>query len=220
MTTLYQEEVRCAVCDEVNTFTDIGSTNAFGSHDLDTRPPEMQRSTIYTWVQRCPACGYCARRLDEAPSKAKTVVESNEYRQQLASADYPDLANAFLCLGLVAENARAIQEAAWASIHAAWACDDAANPEAAARCRLQAVGFIRRLHEQNLTLAEQPGADQAMLTDLLRRAGCWEEALDVVDQSIAGIDNELIRSVLRYEKALIVRGDLEVHRIEEAESGG
>jgi hypothetical protein len=133
MTTLYQEEVRCAVCREVNTFTDIGSTNAFGSPDLG-------------------------------------------------------------------------------SIHAAWACDDAANPQAATRCRLQAVGLIRRVHEQNLTLAEQPGADQAMLTDLLRRAGRWEEALDVVDQSIAGIDNEFIRSVLRYEKALIVRGDLEVHR--------
>ena len=219
MTTTYQENLRCAVCGSVNAFMGIASTNAFGSHDLDTRPPEMQRSTISTWVQRCPECGYCANRLDEAPAEAKAVVESSDYRHQLARDDCPELANAFLCLRLIAEKAGAIQEAAWACIHAAWACDDAANDLAASHCRLQAVGLIRRLHEQNLTLAEQPGADQAMLTDLLRRAGRLEEALDVADHAIAGVDNDLIRAVLRYEKALIALGDVGVHRIEEAEGG-
>jgi hypothetical protein len=57
MTTLYREKSRCAVCGIATEYTSIGSTNAFGSPDLDTRPPEMQRSTIFAWVQRCPECG-------------------------------------------------------------------------------------------------------------------------------------------------------------------
>jgi hypothetical protein len=42
MTTIHQEEVSCAVCGSAQRVMELGSTNAFGSMDLDTRPPEMR----------------------------------------------------------------------------------------------------------------------------------------------------------------------------------
>lgn len=46
MTTIYSEAVKCPYCNTKVEITHLGSTNAFGAMDLDTRPPEMQRSTI------------------------------------------------------------------------------------------------------------------------------------------------------------------------------
>jgi hypothetical protein len=197
----------------------ISSTNAFGSADLDTRPPEMQRSTISSWVQKCPECGYCAREIDKAPAMAGGVVASPGYQNQLHCPDYPELANAFVCFRIVSEGAGRLLDAAWASIHAAWPCDDAAKVEAATKCRNEAVRLIQALHEQGGFLAEQGGADEAILADLVRRPGRFEEAVDVVDRSMATTEQGLIRAVLLYQKGLISKGDAAVHRIEEAEAG-
>lgn len=54
MTTLYEAKAQCAVCGTESEYTGIGSTNSFGSPDLDTRPLKMKRSTIVDWIQRCP----------------------------------------------------------------------------------------------------------------------------------------------------------------------
>ena len=108
MTTTYSEDVRCAVCGKSSAHIGTASTNAFGSADLDTRPPEMQRSTISTWVQECPECGYCARSIDKPLASAEAVITRPEYRSQLTSTDYPQLANAFLCQRMISEDAGSI----------------------------------------------------------------------------------------------------------------
>lgn len=40
MTTYHEKRVCCSVCGTGTKFTEIMSTNGFGSQDLDTRPPE------------------------------------------------------------------------------------------------------------------------------------------------------------------------------------
>lgn len=219
MTTHYSEDVCCAVCGKMSSHIGIASTNAFGSADLDSRPPEMQRSTISTWVQRCPDCGYCAKRIDSADAVAKVVVVSPEYRSQLTSQDYPELANAFLCQCLVCEKSGFYNDAVLASVHAAWACDDIPRAEAAARCRSEAVRLIQAMHLRDETLSEQRGADEIMLTDLLRRSGRFDEALDFVDKAIPTINDEFIRVLLLFEKGLISKGDTNAHKIKETEGG-
>lgn len=197
----------------------VESTSAFGPSDLDTRPPEMERSTISAWVQQCPECDYCSRSLGEAPAGAQTVVDSPEYRRQLIHPDYPELANAFLCLRMISEVSGSWSDAAWASIHAAWACDDDARPEAATKCRIEAIRLITALHNRAERLAEDPGADEAILTDLLRRAGKFDEALDVVDRSLLQDYHRIILAVLRFRRGLISAGDAAAHLISETDSG-
>lgn len=126
MTTLYHEKKRCAVCGAQHEYTSIGSTNAFGSPDLDTRPPEMQRSTIFAWVQRCPKCGFCASNISKASDQAISVIRSEAYHEQLSDPSMPELANSFLCKSIIDETAGDYGSAAWSLIHAAWVCDDEA----------------------------------------------------------------------------------------------
>lgn len=121
MTTMYNEVVRCAVCGSDSEFAALGSTNRFGSPDLVTRPPEMERSTLFVWIQRCPQCGYCAPDLSEAPNQADQLVNGPAYKRQLSDSRFPKLANTFLCSALIQESSCQYAAAAWAHVHAAWA---------------------------------------------------------------------------------------------------
>ena len=64
MTTMYQDTVKCYVCGKESKQTVLGSTNSFGSQDLDLRPPEMMRGTMEYWAHECPYCGYIAKNID------------------------------------------------------------------------------------------------------------------------------------------------------------
>jgi len=119
MTTHYEKKVRCSECGAENEYTCIGSTNVFGSPDLDTRPPEMQRSTTFAPIQRCPECGYCASEVSTTHPEARAVVGGKEYRDQLNDPTYPELANSFLCKAMVDRESKDFSAATWAFIHAA-----------------------------------------------------------------------------------------------------
>lgn len=144
MTTLYPENLKCAVCGAVAEYTQVCSTNAFGSPDLDTRPPEMRRSTMFAWVRRCPECGYCASDISQATPRAAVLVRSPEYALQLADEKYPELANSFMCKALIEEQSEDLAAAAWSLIHAAWACDDAERNGPARTCRCKAADMVRK----------------------------------------------------------------------------
>jgi hypothetical protein len=64
VTTIFEEEVTCAVCGSKQTVQEMGSTSSFGAMDLDTRPPPLQRGTMEMWVHALgvpPRDGHCQR---------------------------------------------------------------------------------------------------------------------------------------------------------------
>ncbi len=77
MTITFEIEKRCAVCGKVSKQIALMSTNAIGYSDLDMRPPEMERSTINTWIQICPSCGYRALDISELIEKSSEAVNSD-----------------------------------------------------------------------------------------------------------------------------------------------
>lgn len=161
MTTICKKSSRCAVCQYESEYTEIVSTNTFfGSPDLDTRPPEMKRSTIFTWVRRCHYCGYCASDIKKAPAHASMTVKSPEYRQQLLDPTFPELANSFLCKGLIDASSENYAVSAWALIYAAWACDDAEALEPATVCRCRAIEMIINALQNGQRMSEQHGAER------------------------------------------------------------
>ncbi|MFZ5655436.1 MAG: hypothetical protein ACOY42_13705 [Pseudomonadota bacterium] len=216
MTTFYEEKVQCAICGTETEFTGIRSTNAFGSPDLDTRPPEMQRSTIFAWVQRCAECGYCASDISKATSQAALLVRSPEYTRQLADSTFPKLANSFLCEALINEGSEDYPSAAWSLIQAAWACDDAEMASPAKICRSKAAGMIDRAIESGQQVSEQGGAEIAIQVDLLRRAGRLNDARQLVETQQHAITEDIILKILTFQKALIEGGDEAPHTISEA----
>jgi len=216
MTTLYQEKIRCAVCGAETECTGIGSTNAFGSPDLDTRPPEMKRSTIFAWVQRCPECGYCASDVSNAPPQAAALVYSPEYGRQLSDATYSQLANSFLCKAMIDEGSGDFSAAAWALIHAAWACDDDENPVPARVCRSKAADMIEMALGNGQAIIDQEGAETAIRVDLLRRAGRLAEARQLISTKRPEINEDIISKILTFEDTLVTRGDESCHTVAEA----
>ncbi len=195
MTTTYKEEKKCAVCGNTSKHTGIISTNAFGSPDLDTRPPQMKRSTIDMWIQTCPSCGYCAPDISEQIEKSSEVVRSDSYQRQLNNPEFPKLANAFLCFSLIQESAGEYARAGWACIHAAWSCDDDGSDAAAQKCRMKAVTLFQRAKENGQRFAEQAGAEEALMIDLLRRSGQFELAIRTCDD---GLKKKARENYLRY----------------------
>jgi len=216
MTTLHKKKVRCSVCGSESEYAGIGSTNAFGSADLDTRPPEMERSTIFAWVHRCPECGYCASDVSAPRAEAAAVVSKNEYKTQLGDPTYPELANSFLCKAMVDQGFKDYYAATWALIHAAWACDDSDHENQATMCRKRAADMLIKAEEHGQQVAEQEGASTAILADLLRRSGRLEQARQVIATRRGGITEDIIAQILDFQAILLDRNDMTCHTFAEA----
>ena len=206
----------CGNCGHVFTHHTLASTYAFGSPDLDTRPPELQRSTMHAWIQRCPSCGYCARDVAEFDNRLRPVIDGAGYRSQLADARYPELSSTFICAAMLAEAGERQADVGWAYLHAAWTLDDANNDELAGVWRGRAADkFLAVLNDGQL-FAEQPGASDAIVTDCLRRSSRGTEALQVIERGLSQSYEDVIHKILAFERALIQRGDTGRHLIKEA----
>ncbi|MDN7012473.1 hypothetical protein FGW20_05345 [Methanoculleus sp. FWC-SCC3] len=206
----------CAVCGEACRFTIPEATGSVGSRDLDTRPAEPLRSTIYAWVKRCPSCGYCAPDPGKAPKGAADVAKLPRYRWQLDARKFPNIANTFLCWSIIQEDLGAPAQAAWASLHAAWVCDDEGEDVPARICRKRAADLLRRAWEKGERLAALEGADEAVLADLLRRAGRFREARTVVAEALEKHPQPIIADIMRLQARLIAASDRAAHTVAEA----
>jgi hypothetical protein len=155
------------------------------------------------WVQTCPSCGYCAPDISEGIEKLSEAISSNSCKRQLDDSEFPKLANAFLCFSLIRESAGDYVRAGWASIHSAWACDDAGHDIDAQKCWKRAVTLLQKAKQNGQIFAEQAGAEEAIIVDLLRRSGQFELALKVCDDGLKKKPAKIISDILQFQKILI-----------------
>jgi hypothetical protein len=192
------------------------STNAFGSPDLDLRPPEMKRSTMSCWVQECPHCGYCASRISDAFGGSSALLQGAVYWAQIRHPDYPPLANRFLCHAQLQEATGRWVPAGWSSLWAAWACDDATKDEAARECRRRAIRLFRAALERGEQVFHEQGGAEVILVDLLRRVEQMDEAEALAQAALRQAPGATIARCLQFERELIQRRDARVHQVGEA----
>ena len=216
MTTISIETEICAVCKgNVELFV-VGSTNEFGSKDLDLRPAEMMRSTYSTWTTRCPHCGYCASDISEHNGIASKIVRLVVYKRQLNDMRLPELANTFLCESLILDaNGKSI-DAGFACLHAAWACDDVKNISSAKGSRLRASMHFAIAKSEGKSLFKEEGREFIMLADIERRANAYDKAKNFCNEGLAIVDDPNIIKILNFQLHLCVIEDSNVHTIQEA----
>ncbi|GAB4197801.1 MAG: hypothetical protein OHK0022_16400 [Roseiflexaceae bacterium] len=207
MTTLFRKEKTCAVCGATGTYTEVGSTNRMGSPDLDTRPPEMMRSTIDFWLDRCLSCGYCAPDVDQVQPGVAALVSSPVYQAQSQDPAYSELANRFLCWALIQEQLGDHSGAGWSRLRAAWVCDDNEQREAAVNCRRRAVDTLLHARAQGETFIEGVGSEEALLADLLRRSGQFERAAATCQDGLARDPEPPLRQILLFQQARALAED-------------
>ena len=216
MTMMTEIEVVCGVCGETSKHYSVQSINVFGSSDLDTRPPETERSTIEAWVNRCPSCRYCAPDISKASPEAKIILMSDEYQHIVNSDHLPEKALSFLASSYMHEQLGALSEAAWRAIHAAWVCDDENHHEGSQSCRNRAIILIEQAVENGPAISCQAGATETVAADLLRRSGHFAKALEFIEKAKAEIQEDIILRILEFQKALIENKDTKAHTMAEA----
>ncbi len=218
VTTWREVERTCMVCGHTDTHTTLLSTGAFGPPDLDTRPAMPARVALPMQIQCCPSCGYCAPDVSEGPPVATAVVAREDYQAQRQAPSFTYLANMFLCWSMIQREAGDYAGAGWAAVRAAWACDDggAAYAQAAIRCRLRAVALFTEAQQREQPFAAEPGAEEALLADLLRRSGRFAEAETVIGQGLARRPSGTLQRILCYQRRLCRRRDASSHTIAEA----
>ena len=213
---MLKQKVKCGLCGAKIKVTVVGGTGPFAIHDLDTRPAGMMRVAIFTLVQRCLKCGYCASDISSLQEGAEAVIEGIEYKKQLDNSTYPHLANSFVCKAMIDFRAREYGRAAFAYIHAAWVCDDSNNDDCAAMCREKAVEMLEIAEGHGQRVTEYKAEMTVILADLLRRAGRFEQARRMIETRDNNDAGKEIKSILIFETGLIDKRDTSCHTIEEA----
>ena len=216
MTTLLHESIKCFVCKQKSDQRLIGSTNTHGSMDTDTRPPEMERSTMPFWVQKCTNCGYCSLDLSNKIDGAKKNIKQDEYISILNNKAYPELARQFLCNAYLLKESKEFRRAGYGYLNAAWVCDDENMKPESIFCRKQALKMFDLNIVNNKELSNDDiCSERLLMTDIARRAEMFEQAYyHKVDGYDKTEDNVLIK-IFDFQEKLIEKKDSDCHNVEE-----
>jgi len=211
MTTSWNVSKKCFMCQTESSCEVLGSSNTFGgTPDLDTRPPEMMRSTMDWWIQECPHCGYVAGRLDNETSISPAFLKSQRYTTCAGRNFQYALAVKFYKDYLIRLEDGDHGGAFNAALNAAWACDDYDTEENAVHCRLMALEQLDKVLAQNSCDADDL---IVMRADLLRRTGQFDRLAE--EYSNKKFENELLNKVIAFQLAKAKAQDTLCYRLED-----
>lgn len=210
MTTMSYSSLQCPICKTVSRYQTMMSSNQFGSCDLDTRPPEMFRSTMHTWVQKCPKCGYAAGKMTDKPLVDEAFIKTEEYLTTGGIPFASELAKSFFQLYLTYRHAKDARNAFWSALQAAWASDDADDAPSAAAARKLALEQLDRWEVQS----DQAQQNALIKADLLRRIGEFDAAKQSLEN--AKITGELLKQIARAIILLCEKRDAQCHTVQDA----
>lgn len=165
----------CRVCGAISQQTRLASTNAFGSPDLDLRPPQMKRSTMFAWLEECPECGYVAADLADPCAAPASFLQTDAYKTCFGSNFASDLAPRFYRAYMLAAHASDIRQAMQYALETAWLCDDHNDADNARHCRTIAANYMDLLRQDS----PEDETLMVMHLDILRRAGRFDDVLAV-----------------------------------------
>lgn len=215
MSSMVPVKCKCAVCGATKEYMCLASTNTFGGGpDLDLRPAEMQRSTMHSWIHECPKCGYISGDVSNATAVTKEWLQSAKYLTCDGISFVSDLAKRFYKYYLINLQDQNTEDAFYAVLHAAWACDDKNDTINAKHCRELAIHLATALIAEN---HENKDNIQLMRADLMRRAG-WFDQLIAIYSSVH-FDEELLNQILKFEIEKAQNKDTSCYRVEDVVNG-
>lgn len=211
MSQIMSEIVRCSVCGKKSEHYTLVSTSTFGEPDLDLRPPEMERSTMDTWIQKCPYCGYVSGRLDNISKVNAPFLKTDEYKNCLGLVFRSKLAEMFYQQYLIQVVEKNVNEAFYAALHCAWVCDDVGDEKNSILCRKYALTelnkLIKKSKDENLLI---------LRADILRRAGLFQRVIDEYEKSVFADD--LLNQIARFQVAKAYEEDASCYTLSYVEN--
>lgn len=211
MSRIVSDKCTCAICGATNEYNVLASTNIFGGGpDLDLRPAEMQRSTMDLWIQECPKCGYISEEVSDTSDVTMEWLKSERYLTCDGIKFESDLAKRFYKYYMISIEDKNDEDAFFAILHAAWACDDEGDEENACRCRMLAIPLATLLINND---HERKNDFLLMRADLMRRAGQFEDLIETY--SLVHFDIDLLNQILQFEIEKAKKKDLSCYRVED-----
>ena len=226
MTEMMQIEMECSVCGKTSEQWVLLSSNKFGYQDLDTRPPEMYRSTMKTWILECPHCGYVAKNLKEELKINEEYLKSNEYKTCNDINFKSDLSKIFYKKYLIDSEKFEDKDAYFALLHCAWACDDAKDLEKSKYIRQLAIELVDKIIKDNKNINDNVETKQdfrrksndvdnfiVMKADLLRRIGEYDQLIK--DYERLTLKDELLNKIIKFQVEKAYEKDNKCYTLEE-----
>ncbi|MEH6628619.1 MAG: hypothetical protein V7739_19445 [Motiliproteus sp.] len=213
MTTSSLRTKNCALCGSTVACPVLRSTNAFGSPDLDLRPPEMERSSMGLWLQECETCNYVAVDISKSADNARNIVTSDDYKQ-ISDVKISNLGSKFLRHALLCGNPKS---RALSQLKAAWTCDDDHNDVVAATIRTAAADELLGVIDGNLS-AENINT-VFVLIDILRRCSRFDDAQCLIlslKENPEVKNNEILTKLVGFQSTLCSAKDKACYTVSEA----
>lgn len=200
---------KCAVCGKESEYMVLRSTNTFGGYqDLDTRPPEMKRSTMHLWIQECPECGYVSGEVSDETSITSEYLRSDEYLSCNNISFKSELAQRFYRYYMINMRDDNVEDAFFAALHSAWASDDKEDRNNSIRCRNHCLDLADKMEEylDKNTIA-------VMKSDLLRRNGQFDKVIEIYENLNLG--DELLDAIIKFQVEKAKEEDDKCYRLDD-----
>lgn len=222
MTMFANIERTCCICGKTVKCNVLASTNAFGSMDLDTRPPQMKRSTMSHWIEKCPKCGYIQTQLEAQYDLDKKIVKSflssREYKR-CSGLKLPNIISKnFYQMYLLAPKANDKDNCFFALQCCAWACDDSGEKykELAKQIRIRAIPFLEDVF---LTCKDQHQKENIsiQLADYYRRSGQFEKVVEVL-KNCEPYSQNLLTQIAHFETQKALEKDDACYKVSDVQT--
>jgi hypothetical protein len=208
MTTYETRELRCHCCGKASKQSVLMSSNSFGSRDLDQRPPEMMRSTMASWLQECPFCGYVAPDIEKDDAAARAFVGTPAFQQLCADPSPDPVSRRFLLRAALDAHSGDMEEAFTHALAAAWVADDGSRYSDATALRLRTAAYVAGKAASLDT--------RLVLLDVLRRAEDWSAAETLADALAADRPGHPYDAIVAFHRGRIAERDFGRYTIADA----
>lgn len=201
---------KCAVCGEESAQDSFSVLGPGGPPDLDTRPAGEIRATLERWIEVCPGCGLAAPEIEAPVEGVEELVQSPEFPR----SEHPFRRQSWL-LDQLGQHA----DAGWSELYLAWHFDDSGEEENAATARRQALTCWQHGKSHGQNFCDSMAEEFALVTDVCRRAGLFDEALfeEAKQTCLAGLELDdlprIVEDILRYQLTLIQSKDTGAHSV-------
>jgi hypothetical protein len=209
MTTARDFDKKCAVCTETSPQTVLMSTSSWGYPDLDLRPSEMQRSSMFAWLQECPHCGYVAVDIENELDVPSDFLKSNEYMACEGYEFKSDLAKRFFRHSLISKAKGDSRSQFFSLLHCAWKCDDAED-DLAVEIRKLALNSIDKFDARS---DDEKSNLKLIKADLLRRSLQFDKLIS--EFSDVAFDDEIKNEAIAFQLELVAKKDSACYTIED-----
>ena len=209
MTVIKEFEEKCSVCGKTSPQPVMMSTSTFGYPDLDLRPSEMKRSSMFAWLHVCPHCGYVASSLENELEVPCEILKSDEYLTCGGHDFKSKSSKMFYRQHLISKADNDCRSEFFSLLHCAWACDDR-DEEFAVEIRKMALKSIDRIDAEDV---DEKNNLILLKADLLRRSVQFDRLISEFKDVI--INDKLYNDILSFQIEKAMEKDCGCYTVED-----